>query len=128
MVRVAERLAGQLRARALVTGDNLSQVASQTMSNLVSTSRATQFPILRPIVAFDKDETIALAEKIGTYAISIQPYKDCCALISGNPKTRSHHDRLAELETRAFPDYETLIERTLADAICFETTTHLPCV
>jgi tRNA uracil 4-sulfurtransferase len=124
MVRVAEKLARQLRVRALVTGDNLSQVASQTMSNLVSTSRATEIPIFRPIVAFDKDETIALAQKIGTYEISIQPYKDCCALISGQPRTRSYHDRLLELEARALPDYEELVNKTLADAICLETTTH----
>jgi tRNA uracil 4-sulfurtransferase len=121
MVRVAEALARQLHARALVTGDNLSQVASQTMSNLISASRATEFEILRPLIAFDKDETVALAQQIGTYDVSIQPYKDCCALISGNPRTRSCHERLAELESRAFPDYDKLVERTLADAICLET-------
>jgi thiamine biosynthesis protein ThiI len=122
MVRVAEKLARQWRARALVTGDNLSQVASQTMLNLLATSRATKFEIFRPLLGFDKDETIALAQKIGTYEISIQPYKDCCALISGNPRTRSHPERLRELETHAFPDYDQLIDRTLADAVCLETT------
>jgi tRNA uracil 4-sulfurtransferase len=126
MGRVAERLADQIRARGLVTGDNLSQVASQTMSNLVSTSRACEIPIFRPIIAFNKDETIALAEKIGTYEISIKPYKDCCALISGNPKTRSNHEKLSELEARTFPDYNKLIDQTLAEAICLETNTHLP--
>jgi thiamine biosynthesis protein ThiI len=121
MARVAQRVARQIRARALVSGDTLSQVASQTMSNLVSTSQATDMPLLRPIIAFDKEETIALAQKIGTYTISIEAYKDCCALISGNPKTRSSHHRLIDLETRAFPDYDQLIARTLADAICLDT-------
>lgn len=120
MARVAERLARQLRARALVTGDNLSQVASQTMSNLVSTSQGIEMPILRPLIAFDKEEIIAVAQRIGTYEISIEAYKDCCALISGHPKTRSHHERLMQLETRAFPDYDQLIEQTLAEAICLE--------
>src|SRR5262249_3507879 len=121
MSRVAEKLAGQLRAKALVSGDTLSQVASQTLSNLVSTSRAADIPILRPLVGFDKEETVALAEKIGTYAISIEPYKDCCALISSRPKTRSRHWELTIVENRAFPDYDKLIEQTLADAICLET-------
>ena len=120
MVRVAEVLTGQVRARALVTGDNLSQVASQTLSNLVSTSHAAVLPILRPLISFNKEETIALAEKIGTYQISIEPYKDCCALISSNPKTRSKHKALSALEARVFPDYRELIERTLADAICLK--------
>ncbi len=120
MFRVAEFLARRSHARALVTGDNLSQVASQTMTNLVSASQASDLLILRPIVAFDKEETIALAEKIGTYEISIECYKDCCALISGHPKTRSDPDRVAQLEAKAFPNYPTLIERTLADGICLE--------
>jgi thiamine biosynthesis protein ThiI len=121
MVRVAEKLAGQIRARALVTGDNLSQVASQTLSNLISTSQATGVPIFRPILAFDKQETIALAERIGTYPISIRPYQDCCALISQSPKTRSRHKELAALEALSLPDYAALIEQTLADAICLDT-------
>jgi thiamine biosynthesis protein ThiI len=120
MVRVAQVLAGRLRARALVSGDTLSQVASQTISNLVSTSRAAELPIFRPLIAYDKEETIALAQKIGTYELSIEPYKDCCALISGHPKTRSRHERLLVLEKRAFPDYDGLVERTLADAVCLE--------
>ena len=121
MVRVAERLARKLKARALVTGDNLSQVASQTMTNLDSASRACEIMTLRPIVAFDKGEIIALAEKIGTYQLSLEAYKDCCALISHHPRTRSNHQKLVELEQRVFPDYEQLIERTLADAVCLDT-------
>ncbi|MHC1768772.1 MAG: tRNA uracil 4-sulfurtransferase ThiI [Verrucomicrobiia bacterium] len=120
MVRVAEKLAVELRSKALVTGDNLSQVASQTMTNLVSTSQATGMEILRPIVAFDKDETITLAQKIGTYDISVEPYKDCCALIASQPKTRSHPERLDRLESRAFPEYAKLVELTLADAVCLD--------
>lgn len=120
MVRVSERLAHQLRAKALVTGDNLSQVASQTMMNLISTSKATNLLVIRPIVGFDKEDTIALAQKIGTYSISIEPYKDCCALISDHPRTRSLHERLEQLEKRAFKDYSELVEKTLADAICIE--------
>ncbi len=120
MARVAEQLAHRLKAQALVSGDNLSQVASQTLANLVSTSRAAEMPILRPLVAFNKEEIIALAEQIGTYQESIAAYKDCCALISHHPKTRSQHGKLTELEQRLFPDYPKLIEQTLAEALCLE--------
>lgn len=120
MARVAEALARQIRAQALVTGDNLAQVASQTLSNIVATSQAVEMPILRPLVAFNKEEIIDLAAQIGTYAQSIQPYKDCCAIISHHPRTRSRHTALSELEQRLFPDYQKLIERTLAELLCIE--------
>jgi len=120
MSRVAEHLARRLKAQALVTGDNLGQVASQTLSNLVSTSRATEMPILRPLLGYDKEEIMALAHRIDTYKISLEPYKDCCALIAEHPRTRSRHTRLAELERRVFPDYEQLIEQTLAEAVCLK--------
>jgi thiamine biosynthesis protein ThiI len=120
MARVAEKLADRLKAQALVTGDNLSQVASQTLSNLASTSQAIAMPILRPLIGFDKEEIMSLARRIGTYDLSIEPYKDCCAIIARHPRTRSRHDRLAAIEARAFPDYDKLIEQTLADAVCVE--------
>ena len=63
---------------------------------------------------------MALAKKIGTYDLSLEPYKDCCALIARHPKTRSRPEKLQELEARMFPDYEMLIEQTLAEAICLE--------
>lgn len=120
MARVAQALAHKLRAQAIVTGDNLSQVASQTLPNLVSTSQAVDMPILRPLIAFNKDEIVNLAMQIGTYEESIQPYKDCCAIISRHPRTRSRHSILAELEARLFPDYQKLIDSTLAEAICID--------
>src|SRR6185503_18640171 len=88
MARVAQALCHKLRAQAIVTGDNLSQVASQTLPNLVTTSQAVEMPILRPLIAFNKDEIVNLAMQIGTYEESIQPYKDCCAIISRHPRTR----------------------------------------
>jgi thiamine biosynthesis protein ThiI len=118
--RVAEVLAGRLRAQALVTGDSLGQVASQTLENLVSTSRAAQIPVLRPLIGLDKQEIIDIARRIGTYELSIQPYKDCCALLSENPRTRSYHDQLSRIEERYIPDYPKLIEDTLAEMVCLE--------
>ncbi len=120
MARVAEALATKLRAQAIVTGDNLAQVASQTLPNIVTTSQAVQMPILRPLIAFNKEEIINLAMQIGTYEESIKPYKDCCAIISQNPRTRSRHATLTALEERLFPDYQKLIDQTLAETVCID--------
>ncbi|MBA1146936.1 tRNA 4-thiouridine(8) synthase ThiI [Ectothiorhodospiraceae bacterium WFHF3C12] len=116
VARIGERLAPRFGAEAMVAGDSLGQVASQTLANMVTSSDATALPILRPLIGDDKQEIIDLARRIGTYEISIQPYKDCCALISQNPKTRSQAATVAALEKTLFPDYERLIDDSLADA------------
>ncbi|HVO26312.1 MAG TPA: tRNA uracil 4-sulfurtransferase ThiI [Candidatus Margulisiibacteriota bacterium] len=80
MMRIAEALAGRVEARALVTGESLGQVASQTLANMAVIQEATSLPLLRPLVGMDKAEISAQAEQIGTYEISIQPDQDCCQL------------------------------------------------
>jgi thiamine biosynthesis protein ThiI len=115
LARTGAPLAWQLRARALITGDSLGQVASQTLDNLVSTSQATDLPILRPLIAYDKQEIIDLARRLGTYDMALQPYKDCCALLGHNPRTRSRASHLEALERELIDDYPELIKRTLAD-------------
>ncbi|MCS4504520.1 tRNA 4-thiouridine(8) synthase ThiI [Arhodomonas aquaeolei] len=123
MTRLAEHVAANLHASALVSGDSLGQVASQTLANMVSTSQAGTVPILRPLVGLDKHEIIERARDIGTFDMGTEQYKDCCALLSRNPQTKSRHTRLEALETRLFPDYDGLIESSLADALMltFET-------
>lgn len=89
MLRLATRLAHSRGAQALITGESLGQVASQSMESISVIQAATSLPILRPVVAFDKLDIIEVAKKIGTYRISIQPYADCCTLFSvTNPITR----------------------------------------
>ena len=80
MMRIAERIAGQEECKALVTGDSLGQVASQTLENIVVISAATTMPILRPLIGENKDDIITTATAIGTATISAQPYEDCCSL------------------------------------------------
>jgi thiamine biosynthesis protein ThiI len=80
MLRVADRLASDLKAQALVTGENLGQVASQTVTNMRTIETASRHLILRPLLTYDKSETVALARRIGTYDISALPYDDCCSL------------------------------------------------
>ena len=82
MLRIAERLARRWRARALVTGEVVGQVASQTLENLTTIGGATTLEILRPLVGMDKDEIVEQAQKLGTFPISIIPDQDCCQLFT----------------------------------------------
>ena len=120
MMRVAQKLASEIYAQALINGDSLGQVASQTLENIVSSSLAVTIPVFRPLIGFNKNEIIDIARIIGSYDISIEPYKDCCALIARQPKTRSRHSQLAEIETERLPDYDRIIAETMADMICFK--------
>ncbi len=89
MHRIAEKLAASVHAKALVTGDSLGQVASQTLENLQVTAAATHLPILRPLLTFDKEETILLAQQLGTYETSVLREPDCCTLFQpARPKIR----------------------------------------
>lgn len=88
-VEIATELSKQVKAQALITGDSIGQVASQTLESMAVIQAATELPILRPLVTYDKLEIIALAEAIGTFPISIQPFEDCCSLFAvKEPKTK----------------------------------------
>ncbi len=113
MVRVANQIAKEQGYKAIVTGDNLSQVASQTLENLVAIDNASELPIFRPLLTYDKQEIIALAQQIGTYELSIQPYKDCCSLIARHPETRAKLREVLEAE-KALP-IEQLVNKSLAE-------------
>ncbi len=113
MLRAAEQVARRRQAAALVTGDSLSQVASQTLANLVALEAAVELPVFRPLIGLNKQEIITWARQIDTYKTSIQPYKDCCALVSRGPRTRSHPVQLAALEAKRLPHYDDLIETVL---------------
>ena len=90
MMRIAETIARQHRAQALVTGEVVGQVASQTLENLAAINRVVSMPVLRPLVGTDKDEIVAEAQRLGTYAVSIIPDQDCCTLFTPrHPATRA---------------------------------------
>jgi thiamine biosynthesis protein ThiI len=120
MAKTAERLAELNHAYALISGDNLSQVASQTLSNLASVNRAIQIPLLQPLLTYEKEEIISIATRIGTYHTAIEPYKDCCSLFQRNPRTVSSHKPLQNLEDQLFSDYAKTISNTLADMFWIE--------
>jgi thiamine biosynthesis protein ThiI len=99
MLRIAEAIARVIRAEALVTGESLGQVASQTLRNLATIDAAVEFPILRPLVGTDKNEIIAEAERIGTYTTSILPDQDCCQLfVPRHPSTGTSLAQVCALE------------------------------
>ena len=100
MMRIAERLARRAGARALVTGDAVGQVASQTLDNLAVVGDVVRLPVLRPLVGFDKDEITREARTLGTYATSIIPDQDCCTLFTPkNPATRARRDEVEQAES-----------------------------
>src|SRR5713226_7565869 len=99
MMRIAEKLARAWRGRALVTGEVIGQVASQTIENLTNIAEATTLEVLRPLVGMDKDEITAEAERLGTYPISIIPDQDCCQLFTPrHPSTRVRRDEIERAE------------------------------
>ena len=101
MMRLAEEIARREGAHALVTGESIGQVASQTLENLRVISDATQLPILRPLIGEDKEEIIAVARRIGTFPISILPHEDCCSLfVPRHPETRAKLDGIQRIESR----------------------------
>ena len=116
MLRIAERIARTRGAQALVTGDSIGQVASQTLENLAVVGQVATLPIFRPLIGMDKSEIVAEAEKLGSYPISIIPDQDCCTLFTPrNPLTRA---RLEDIEAaeRALP-IDDLVERALTDTV-----------
>ena len=100
MRMVAEGLAPRFDAGAISTGDSLSQAASQTIWNISSFDAGSTLPILRPLLTYDKEEIVSLARTIGTYDLSVEEYKDCCAMITRHPRTRVKPDLISEYVSR----------------------------
>jgi thiamine biosynthesis protein ThiI len=115
MVRIADRIARRHGAGALVTGEVVGQVASQTLENLAVIASATSLPILRPLVGMDKEEIVQQAQRIGTYEISIVPDQDCCQLFTPkHPATKATPESVEEAE-RELP-LEELVEGAVRES------------
>ena len=112
MMRIADRLAKEFDCRALVTGENLGQVASQTMEALRVSEDVTDLPVLRPLIGMDKEEIVRIARHIGTFDTSILPYEDCCTVFTPrHPKTKPHVEEVREIESVL--DTEGLVSRAM---------------
>ncbi|MBN1179623.1 MAG: tRNA 4-thiouridine(8) synthase ThiI [Anaerolineae bacterium] len=115
MVRIAERLTRREKGKALVTGESLGQVASQTLEGIAAVEQAASMPILRPLVGMDKKEIVAIAERIGTYPLSLMEGDDCCQfLMPRSVVTRPRLEQVLDIEART--EMDRLVEEALEQA------------
>ena len=113
MMRIAQRIARQYGAQALITGESLGQVASQTMDALCCTDAVVDMPVFRPLIGLDKTEIMEIAEKIDTYQTSILPYEDCCTVFTPrHPVTRPKLETMPKAESKL--DVEALVDEAVA--------------
>lgn len=121
MVRVSDKIAEERGAKALVTGESLGQVASQTMEAIAATNEVASMPIFRPLIGFDKIEIMDIARKIGTYDISIEPYADCCSVfVPKHPKIRPTIREVHKAEEDI--DVEKLVSMCIEGIEIFDVT------
>lgn len=112
MLRISEKVCENESILSMTTGENLGQVASQTMESMHTINEVTNYPIIRPLITMDKQEIINLSEEIQTYATSILPYEDCCTIfVPKAPKTRPKRDKVNQYE--ALVDFTELIEEAI---------------
>ena len=114
MMQISERVAKDTGSLALITGESIGQVASQTIESLCVTDDAVSMPVFRPLIGFDKEEIIEKAQAIGTFETSILPYEDCCTVfVPKHPVTKPKVDKLRESE--ALVDWAPLIEKAISE-------------
>ena len=114
MMRIAERLAQKRELKAIITGESLGQVASQTLENMAAVEQAITLPVLRPLIGFDKNEIMDVGRRIGTYDISVLPHDDACTrFMPRNPVIRAILNDVITIEKDL--DVEGLVEKDLAE-------------
>lgn len=119
MMRLTDQIRAQQKGLAIINGESLGQVASQTLQSMVAINEVTNTPIIRPVVSMDKNEIIEIAQKIDTFDLSIQPFEDCCTIFAPPaPKTKPKLDKTQGFEARL--DVEGLIERAMEGLVISE--------
>ena len=114
MMRVAERIAREQECEALITGESLGQVASQTIKAIACTDAVAEMPVFRPLIGMDKAEIVQISRKIDTFSISIEPYEDCCTIFTPkHPRTRPSLEQVEAAERDL--DVEALIQECLSN-------------
>ena len=114
MLRLADRIREKEEAMAIITGESLGQVASQTLNSMYAINEVTNTPILRPLITMDKNEIIDLARQLDTFEISNLPYEDCCTVFTpASPKTKPKREKVIFYES--FVDFEPLIDKAIAN-------------
>ena len=119
MMRIAEIFAARDGAKALITGESIGQVASQTIDSLVCTDAVCTMPVFRPLIGFDKQDIVTLAEKIGTYETSILPFEDCCTIfVAKHPVTHPVLPVIENSEKKLEDIIGGMVEKAVAEAEC----------
>lgn len=114
MMRIAEDIAKKNDSLALITGESLGQVASQTMQSLAATNEVCTLPVFRPLIGFDKNEIIRISEKIDTYETSILPFEDCCTIfVAKHPVTKPNINIIKRSETKLLETIDELYARAI---------------
>ena len=122
MMRIAQTIAEQNGAIALITGESIGQVASQTVQSLAATNEVCTMPVFRPVIGFDKQEIVDVSEKIGTFETSIQPFEDCCTIfVAKHPVTKPNINVIHSSERKLEEKIEQMVETAL------ETTDKILC-
>jgi len=114
MLRITDLVREETGALAIITGESLGQVASQTLESLTAINAVTPTPVLRPLIAFDKLDIIKIAQEIDTYEVSIRPYEDCCTIFTpASPKTKPKLEKVEFYES--FKSFEDLIAEAVSE-------------
>ena len=114
MMRIDERLAVDAGAQALITGESIGQVASQTMQSLAATDASCTMPVFRPVIGFDKQEIVDVAEKIGTYETSVLPFEDCCTIfVAKHPVTKPNLKMIERSEEKLKEKIDEMVETAI---------------
>lgn len=117
MMKIAEEIARKNDAMALITGESIGQVASQTVQSLAATNEVCTMPVFRPLIGFDKQEIVDISEKIGTYETSIQPYEDCCTIfVAKHPVTKPNINIIKNSEQKLKEKIDGMIETAIGTA------------
>ncbi|MCY7495060.1 tRNA uracil 4-sulfurtransferase ThiI [Bacillus safensis] len=112
MLKIADKIRGKRDALAIITGESLGQVASQTLESMYAINHVTNTPIIRPLIAVDKNDIIDEARRIGTYDTSIQPFEDCCTIFTPpSPKTKPKLEKVERYES--FADFEPMLDEAV---------------
>lgn len=113
MLRIAEKLAAKIDAEAVINGENLGQVASQTLTSMYAINEVTNLPVLRPLLTLEKNDIVNMSKRFGTYETSILPFEDCCTIFKPkSPKTKPSLEKVKHFEERV--DFEPLIDKAVA--------------
>ena len=115
MMRIAQQIAEDTGCLALITGESIGQVASQTVPSLAATNDVCTLPVFRTLIAFDKEDIVTIAKKIDTYEISILPYEDCCTtFVAKHPVTKPRVDVIRRSEKALADKIDEMVEAALA--------------